>query len=95
MNPYRSSAEPLVVLRPRRTLLGRLRSWWRRFVLWSKGSGSWRDRWLRRRCGCLAPKRFIVLPNIGRVYAPIPSRCPACDYQEVFEYPDPPDSGAP
>lgn len=48
MNPYRAIVHrDMKPVKPGRTLAGRLRSAWRRWLVWR--GGMWRDRW--ERCG--------------------------------------------
>lgn len=73
-SPYRESAEPLVVCRPKRTLWGRLRSWWRRrFVV---GRATWRFRFRRLPCGHRDRKRRPYLH--AWVWQPPPAWCREC-----------------
>lgn len=85
-SPYRESAEPLVVCRPKRTLLGRLRSWWRRrFVV---GRATWRFRFRRLPCGHRDVQRR---PFIGGawIWQPPPERCRVCEASFTAEQIDP------
>lgn len=66
MNPYRTSAEPLVACRPRRTLLGRLRSWWRARLV--RRGGKWRDRYARCRACHQAVFRYETLDSAPLCY---------------------------
>lgn len=77
-HPYRSFSELEIV--PNRSFLGRIRSTYRKFLLWRYGKASIRFQW---KCSCCRKLFSRIAPN-GIIWNPsdyVENACPKCYYE--------------